>query len=89
MAFTTTSFFAISGKYHEAIWIDNYVIMANHISGLKLQCHVVIFSMFMYIDVTNSPKVDSLMEINELTNIIKKLIYCNFCVKLQYVLENQ
>jgi hypothetical protein len=43
----------------------------------------------MYIDVTNSPKVDSLMELKKLTDLTKNLIKCNFCMNLQYVLKNQ
>jgi hypothetical protein len=40
MAFTTMPFFATSGKYHRAIWINNHVVMANHIGGLRQQCQL-------------------------------------------------
>jgi hypothetical protein len=30
-------FFVTSGKYHEAIWTSNHVVMASHICGLGLQ----------------------------------------------------
>jgi len=33
---TTTSFFEISGKYNEAIWTSNHVVMASLIYGLGL-----------------------------------------------------
>jgi hypothetical protein len=43
----------------------------------------------MYIDVINSPKIDSLMELNKLTNLTKILIKRNFCMNLQYILKTQ